>query len=508
MAITIKINSVDKSSLIDWHSVAKNEVLTKQPSTLSLRIRSYPSKSFAPAMNDLVQMYDGASLIFAGNVSEIDTSIDGLLVYYDVVAKDFIGLADSKVVAKAYSNQTGTQIVQDIFSTIITGFTTTNVNCPVLLDSITFNYLTIAQAMQRLVLAVGGGYDWYVDYAKDVHFFQTGSVLAPFSLDDVSGNHNYQSLTFKNDLSQLKNKITVRGTSNTSASVTTSKVADGTQLQFQVGYFGMTGFTAQKALAASPGVFTSLTVGQDGIDSPASFDCLYNPNQGILIFPSATRPAVGDVIRWTGTPTFPVISQVQDSASIAAYGIFEYVIVDRSISSKQNATNKAQAELLLYKDPIVTGTFRTQKAGLVAGQVIAIACPKMGISGAFKVQRIATSLRTPSAATSDFFFDVDFVSTTSISMVDVLNRLLLVDPTTQVTVDVNEIVDTILSSNETVTATESVSSSLAHNPQSETVTAGESFVNNGLNFGTIFVAGVQVPSTTKRVFVLNGSTLG
>ena len=508
--VVIKINTVDKSSLINWESVKKNEVLGKEPSTLEFAIRSSPTKTYLPSINDTVQMYDNGALVFAGNISEIDTQIEGLLKTTTCVCKDFLGLADGKVVAKVYTSQTGTQIVQDIFTTFVSGFTTTHVNCPVVLDAMRFNYLTVAQAMQKLMQSVGGGYDWYIDYNMDVHVYQTGAVVAPFSLDDTSGNHVYGSLNFKNDFSQIKNSITVRGTNNTSAAINAKLVADGAQIIFPVGYFNMTGFSASKALAASPTTFTALNVGVDGLDDPTAFDCLYNSQEGLLRFPTASRPAAGDVIAYSGTPTFPIISQVKDPVSIAQYGVYEYVIVDRSIASKSNARNKANAELLLYGQPIITGSFRTSKSGLIAGQVMAINCPAIGLSGAFKIQKIATRLRTPSSTTSDFWFDIDFVSTTTVTMTDVLNRLLNVDPSTQVEID-GEIIDNAISPYETITVGESIAINSNVFFETEGMTVSESFVDNGLNFGTIFVAGVYTPtggSDPKRQFLLNSSPLG
>ena len=115
--VVIKINTVDKSSLINWKSVKKNEVLGKEPSTLEFEIRSSPTKTYLPAINDTVQMYDNGTLIFAGPISEMDTNIDGLLKTTSILAKDYFSLADARVVAKVYLAQTGTQIVQDIFST-------------------------------------------------------------------------------------------------------------------------------------------------------------------------------------------------------------------------------------------------------------------------------------------------------------------------------------------------------------------------------------------------------
>lgn len=505
--IQIKVNTVDKSSLIAWDSVVKQEVLTKEPDTLQFIIRNYPTKTYIPALGDTVQMYDGATIIFGGTVISIQNDIKGLLTETTVYCRDWMGLADGKMVAKSYTAQTATAIVTDIFSTYTSGFTVVNVNAPVTIDKITFNYISVVQALKNLIQVLGGGFDFYIDYSKDVHFFQTGAVLAPFSLSDTSANFDYQSLTLTTDITQLRNQVIVRGGFESGTSVTNSQIADGTQIVFFVGY-NLVSFTASKALAASPTVFNALTVGADGKDAAASYDCLYNPDYGLLKFPVGTTLAINDVLKYTGTPRFPVISEVQNDPSIALYGTRQSVIVDTTLTSRAAARGKAQAEIYQYGLPLVNGHFRTRTSGLIAGQIISIACTLRGISGSYKIERIQTTFRTPSASTTDFFFDVDFVSTVGINLIDILNRLLIVDPSTQVSIGSNEIIDLVGAYNETVTASEVTASSLTHTAESETVTAGESFTNNGLNFGTIFVAGAQVPSSTKRQFVLNGSYVG
>lgn len=50
---------------------------------------------------------------------------------------------------------------------------------------------------------------WYIDYEKDIHFFDQETNNAPFSLDATSDNYN--DLNFNVDTSQLKNRQVVRG---------------------------------------------------------------------------------------------------------------------------------------------------------------------------------------------------------------------------------------------------------------------------------------------------------
>ena len=505
-AIILKINSVDYSAQVDWTSVSKLEVLTREPDSLNFSLRNYGTKTYRPVLGDDVTLYDGSTKIFGGIVVTSDETIDGLLKYFQVTCKDYTQIIDRLLVSAVYTNQTINYIIADIISRFTTGITGVNVNAPVTVATVTFNYLSVSQCLTKLTQLIGGGYDWYIDYDKDIHFFQTSAILAPYSLTDTSQNFLYGTLEIQQDTSQMRNFITVRGGDVNGTAVDNKQVMDGQQRIIFVGY-ALTSFLAYKALAATPTTFVALNVGKDGITDPTTVDVLYNPDLGLMTFPDATKPAINDVVKYSGVPVFPIITQQQDTASVATYGLYEYLILDKTISSKDAAKKRAAAELLNYSQPITTGSFTTLTSGLRTGQTVTINSSFRNINSAYKIQRITTTLRTPSVTTSGLIFKVEFVSTIDVTMVDILNKLLITDPANQIDIGANEIIDTIYSQYESVVMSEVTAQSLVHNPQTETVTAGESFTNRGFNFGTIFVAGPFTPSGTSRVFVCDGSLL-
>ncbi len=509
-SVILKINSVDKSSLIDWQSIRKEEVLTKEPDTLEFQIKNYTGKTYRPSIGDDVTLYDGTTKIFGGVVIETNDALSGgLLKMFSVKCKDYTHTLDRYLVAKTYTSTTANAIIADILTNFTDGtFTGTNVAAPIVLDKIVFNYLSVSQALQKITEAIGG-YDWYVDYDKDIHFFINTVMSAPYSLTDTSANFIYQSLQLSQDTSQLRNTIIVRGGDVEGTSVDNKQVADGAQRVFFVGY-DLTSFLAYKALAASPTVFVAITVGADGKDDPTTFDSLYNPNNGLLIFPDGTKPAIGDVVKTTGIPIFPLITEQQDIASVAANGEYEYLIVDKTIKSKDAANQRALAELLKYSTLLTKGTFSTRTSGLRSGQTISINCTLRGIVGTYLIERIITTLRTPSGSTTDLLFEVKIISTVDITMVDILNKLLIKDPSSQIDIGQNEIVNRIYNQSEAITIGEVTAQSKTHNPQTETVTLTEAS-NAAKNAGTIFVTGSYTPANfadTKRVFIVGGSRLG
>lgn len=461
--ITLKINGTDIATQVDWQSVTKTEVLTKEPDSLEFLIRNYGTKTYRPVLGDDVTLYNNATKIFGGVVISTKDEIDGLLKYFSVTCKDYTQVLDRLLVSANYTSKTVDYIIDDIISRFTTGFTVVNVNCPITIDTVSFNYVSVSQCLLKLTQLCGGGFDWYVDYDKDVHFFATAGVAAPFSLTDTSANFDFGTLTLQQDTSQLRNFITVRGGEEQGTAIENQQVADGKQRIFFVGY-RLSSFLAYKALAVSPTTFVALTVGDDGKDDPASYNCLYNADKGLLIFPDASKPASGDVIKYTGIPNFPIIVQVQNSTSISTYGQYQSVIVDKTITSKDAAIKRANAELLNYGLPITTGSFTTNTSGLKTGQTLSINSTIRGIVGSYKIQKITTTLKTPSATTGEFRYQVDFLSTIDVSLVDVLNKLLVTDPANNITIGTNEIIQIIYSFDESFTFTDSVGTPTTSSP--------------------------------------------
>lgn len=584
MSILLKINTVDKTSLIDWESVRKEQVSTKEPDTLTFNIRNYPAKTYRPALGDTVQMYDtdGTTLIFGGTVVVSEERVEGLAKFFHVECKDWTHTLDRKLVVQSFTGQTVAYIVNYIITNYTTGFTNVSTTDTTVVSSISFNYLTVSEAFKKLANTLGA-YSWYVDYAKDVHFYPTSSVSAPFNLTDTSQNFVWESLVFRSDISQIRNHIILRGGTTTGTEYTDFKIADGVQNTFFVGYDLVNYYFNKKAVTpptftftvtiASPAVFTKvahglsvgtiltftttgalptglspatnyfvvstptadtftvsttfngtpvttsgtqsgthtatvaykiLTYGADGVVDPTTVDVVYNPMTGFIRFANSNTPTANETVRWCGTPTYPLIAQKLDLGSIATFGTYQYVIVDQNIKSTTAAAQRLSAELAKYGGQVDGGTFTTYTPGLLAGQMININSTIRSINQNFKIDRITTTLLSP----SKFVYDVSIITTDNITMMDVLNKLLVTDVSDQISVDANEVLQVLYSATETMLFSESVVSSLTHNMQYETMTLGESVTVQALNYGVQFAVGPTAPSGFKRQFLLNASPLG
>lgn len=102
---------------------------------------------------------------------------------------------------------------------------------------IAFNYEPISKALKRLAELFA--WDWYVSPERNIVFVQRFQELAPFNLDDTSGNYVYNSLVVKNSADQIRNAIYVRGSDYLAG----SEVADLTHLSDGVNTIYNLGFS-------------------------------------------------------------------------------------------------------------------------------------------------------------------------------------------------------------------------------------------------------------------------
>ncbi len=74
--ITIKIDTVDKSSIIEFGSVRKADVINQKTDTLEFDIIYHTGQTFRPEPNSEVEMLDGVTKIFAGVIHSVQKNIE------------------------------------------------------------------------------------------------------------------------------------------------------------------------------------------------------------------------------------------------------------------------------------------------------------------------------------------------------------------------------------------------------------------------------------------------
>ncbi len=434
MSTILTIDSIDRTSLVSWDSLQVSEVLTKEPNTCQFLIKKYNSQTYKPNIGDEIVLTVAGTREFAGYVIEINETIEGRLEYIKVTCKDYTHALDKYLVSKTYEAMTVNDIIADILTTFTDGtFTDTGVNCPITIEKIAFNYLPVSKSLEKLIKIVGN-FDWYVDYNKDLQFFNNTTITSPFNITDTSGNYVFNSLVYKEDSSQLKNDVIIRGGLITSESTRTELFSGDGSLDI---------FALASKFANLPTVTVSSvaqTVGVDFLDDPADFDVLWNYNEKSLKF--TTPPTSGtNNIEVTAFPQFPLILEKTDEASIAEYGISQSIIIDKTLADLTTADLRATVELLQYAQPLKTANFKTYTKGLVTGQTINIQSDIRGINENLKIQNIRKSLTTPD--NDGIVFNIACISTEDLGINDILTRLLVQNQADQIDISQDEFISRI-----------------------------------------------------------------
>ena len=186
MSMTVTINGTDRTSKVDFGSLRKVDNLNQQVDELSIRTKKYGSETYVPTLgHEIVVTRDGTT-IFGGVIIRITENVEASQVLtYTIECADYSQYLKRKLVTERYEGMTVAAIVADLVSNYTTdGFTSANAASTLVIESVSFSRITVADALQKLADAIS--YVWYVDYSKDIHFFPKNTELAPFNLTDTS----------------------------------------------------------------------------------------------------------------------------------------------------------------------------------------------------------------------------------------------------------------------------------------------------------------------------------
>lgn len=410
--------TTDISASVKWDTLAKTEVLTKEVDRLEFEITKTPAKTTLPDVNDAITVTEDGTKIFGGVIVERNEVIrGGLLVGYEFKCKDWSQYLDRKLVVKSYTNKRADEIFRDILSNFTSGFTSANVPSSGTpnLTSKKFNYEQVSRAFTQVCDTIG--YDWYVDYNKDVHLFDEETVAAPFSLTDTNDTFEWATFELNKTILQIKNEVYVRGGDYKKtiplASAVDVFVANGVQTTFFLSY-------KYDNIGVDDNGVTK-TIGTDQQTDPLTVDTLYNFNEKFIRF--TTAPTAGHTIKIYGDAYIPIIALVRDQISIGSYGSYQTAVIDQSITSVGEAQSRAKAELKKYSAVVNEATFKTTKTGLRTGMQIVVNSSVRGINKTFKINRITGKARTP----NQMEYTVSLIASGQVTFTDIMVNLLTAD---------------------------------------------------------------------------------
>jgi hypothetical protein len=470
--VIVKCNGTDISSSVDYKSIDCVSVLTKENANLKFTVRqgvgqTYPAITI-PAIGNSVQLYDSTGVIFGGTVTEVEATIEGLLITNQITVSDYGYLLDGNLVKKNYAMMDPHDIVVDIITNFAVGkgFTTNHVQkANFLVPSIKFNYQQPTKCLQSLAKLIG--WDWYIDPNKDIHFF-LGDVdnavgeggVAPITVDATSGKIEWNSLDVDLNLQNMQNSVFVIGGTYvktfTAGNTPDSFPTDGTTQFFTTSY----PYDIATITVTLDGV--AQTVGTANQTAPGSVQVLYNDAQRWIQF-TAGAPANGHTVKVYGNAKVPIVAHAGNAASIATYGEYQTVIVDVKITSVPEAQQRAQAAVLQFGHPVYDIKFKTLVPGCAIGQVITVNLPAFGISDKqLVIKRVEATGYVP-GANGQLEYQVECIGSDNVTFTDLMTTLLQ-EEATQTQVDDSTINENLEVVGETATLTEAVSATPGTSP--------------------------------------------
>ncbi len=380
MALVVEINSVAKNV----SGTLVNDLMTKEANTASFIL--YDTYVNRPIEGQEVEIKKDGTKIFNGRITAIQSEkLSGNDFTFGIECTDWQVDLDKKMAVQTYESKTLYYIVNDLVTKYCTGFTIANVANPgATIDRVQFNYQYISECFE--VLAEITGYDWYVDYDKDIHFFPIQTNDAPYELLDA--DTDFDNLIITPDNTQIANKIWVRGGWYKSANYPQDTItAVAGQEEFPVRYKPHNLTVTVDAVPK--------TVGLEFVDDAGGHDFLLNQKEKLLKVDTISMSGAEAVIMTYKYET-PILAMVQSTQSQIILkaaegggdGIKEKYLEDNKIETLLQAEEVGNAELLKFAFQLVEGSFTSHLAGWRTGQRLHIDLTDRNIDEYYMIREV------------------------------------------------------------------------------------------------------------------------
>lgn len=355
-----------------------------------------------------VQIYDATGyLVFSGYVTNPTENKPGYQpsILTTITCADQHFLADKRILAAAYQNQTPAQIVANIVSTVLAaeGVTVGQIYdpFPALFVSLTtivstsllvtassnaipnavFGYCTVAAALDALVQSASSSgipYYWQIDQFKQLWFVPYTMITGP-AVDGtiIDEKNNPPSVTRANPTYRNVQYI-VSGTAQTLPQ-TETRLGDGNTVAWPMGF----------DLSMVPTISVDgnpKTVGINGID--AGKDFYWNKGDKVITQDSAAaKLTASNVLQVYYIGQYPTVIASNNAAQIAQQtgldgtsGIIEDVEEDATITSLAGGYAEAGNLLTRYSTQGIQVQATVKQPGFVQGQFCQTNLPMFGIN--------------------------------------------------------------------------------------------------------------------------------
>ena len=399
-----------------------NKEIGNRSSTLLFNFKNYDTSIGNDVVlnNDIAVTYRGAT-IFGGTITNISTGSDGDGHYksYYVSCQDYSHKLSTILANTRFVDTSLSQIVNELLQQYTGGeYKLKPITNPPKVSVVTLPRIPLTESLDRITELVG--YTWYVDETKQVIVARRGTSISNYEITPTSENYITDTFTIREDLTQIRNNVFIRGgdtpapsridtNGNEIASNEYDAIADGTRDVFlppiiregvaidDTGYE----FAVRPEVRVNGLVYDNNRMGIDGVSDDSSYNVMWNSagNHHFIRFTLGNIPVAGTRIKILFTPKIPVLANVKDQTSIARYGQRDYYDRDPTLTSRQDAVDRAQAEVSTYKDPIKRVNFQTYNTNVITGETINIEIPRFDVDSNFLVQ--STSIKYYSGSNDD-----------------------------------------------------------------------------------------------------------
>ena len=309
---------------------------------------------------------------------------------YKLKCVDYNQLCSRFLIAEAYESHLAGDIVKHIIDDFINATTPgedvtyTNVQDGPTISKAVFNYIYATQALDEL--AEIAGFNWWVDYSKDMHFCSRLTNAAPFSLTDAS--NNFRGFRIRHTRQDYRNKQYFRGGQDISSALTETFKGDSENITFVLT------LPCAKVPSSVTVDAAAKTIGIRQVESGKDFYWSEGDRE-ITQDAGAAKLAAANTLSVTYQGYFPIIVESFNESAIAerqavegGTGIYEHAVTDTSINTSDAVQERAEALVRKYGEIPETIEFETDSDGLKAGQLITVNLTKHAVNSAYLIQRV------------------------------------------------------------------------------------------------------------------------
>jgi len=390
---SIEIGGVDKTANVLYGSLKISDAINSR-STASVDIID-PTGAYRPDVGAVVEVYDGATLVFAGTIDDLpEEKLSGAsgVAYRGVPIVDYTQIADRKLVAESYENELAGDIVTDIITKYLAdeGITAGDVQNGVTVSKAVFNYMTASECFDDLSELTG--FQWSIKSDKTLDFFDRASYAGTA----ITESSDIWDVRVSRSRENYRNRQYLRAGQDIALPETRTFKGDG----------ALQTFTVPLPIALAPTITkngAAQTVGIRGLDTGKDWYWQKN-DKNISQDTGSTKLISTDTLSVTYEGYFPIMVVSDDQSQIAARkaieggaGIYES-IADKSSIDTQTAALEYSAGLLRRYATIRKSITLKTTVEFSAGQIISVTLPTHGISEDMLVESVRITTRGTGAA--------------------------------------------------------------------------------------------------------------